>query len=139
MSIRNVILVLFSLVLVGATLVTAQQNTESDPQSVRDLMEEREAVLQRLVEFTKAAYSTGSGTLESAIAAQSELLAAQLEAATTPRERIGIRESQLEHAKWHEKVAANQVAVGNGSSLDLLKAKANRLTAQIHLQRERTE
>lgn len=137
MTLRNTTVVLLSLILVGASFGGAQPEADKPEDAIRDLMNEREQVLQKLVDVAKAQYEQGNASLDSVISAERELLDAKLDSATTRGERIAIRESQLKLAQLRERKVAKLVEFADGSPRDLMTAKANRLTAQIQLLREK--
>lgn len=121
---------------VGSTAI-AQEEPGGDERSLPQLMEEREAILGKLVDIARTRYRQGEATLDLVIDAEQNLLAARFDAATTARQRIEIRESQLELATQRENEVAKLVDTGNVGPVDLLQAKAYRLTAAIALERER--
>lgn len=139
MNVRNSVVVLLALIFVEATLFSGeQQRAEKDEQAISDLIAEREQVLEKLVEVAKIKYQQGIASLDAVIAAERQLFDAKLDSATTPGERIAIRESQLKLAQQQEQLVANRIEAGLVSTNDLMMAKANRLTAQIQLLREKS-
>lgn len=120
---------------VATSFAFAQQ--PGDGESLSALMQEREQTLQKLVDIARTKYKHGEASLDFLVAAERELLDAQLDSATTARERIVILESQLRVATQHEDRMAKLVENADASPSDLMTAKANRLTAQIALLQER--
>lgn len=137
MSLRSVAVLGLSLVLVAVSVGAVQNAPEKNDPGIRDLMMQREQILQKLVEMAKSQYEQGIMSFDDVIAAERELLDAQLDAAATPAERIAIRESQLKLAERQEKMVARLVSQAAESPKDLMTAKANRLTAHIELLREK--
>lgn len=137
MTSRNMTVVLLSLILVGVSFGVAQEEADREKPAIRDLMKEREQVLQKLVDIAKAQHQMGSASWGSVVAAERALLDAKLDSATTPAERITILELQLKLAQTQEQKIARLVEVADVSPSDLMTAKASRLTAHIQLLREK--
>jgi outer membrane protein TolC len=135
MSFKSSFFVMTLAVVVATSIAVAQQGRSETP--VAKLIEERNQLLRKRVELVKAQYETGVASLEAVILAERELLQAQLDLATTAKERVAIRETQLKIAKEHEKRAEALFASGLRPESELITARIDRLTAQINLIRER--
>ena len=134
---RSTIIALLLFSLFGVSFADAQQIANEEETEIRKLMNERQQVLQQLVDAIRFQYREGETSLDAVIAAEQELLDAKLESAATPGERIAIREAQFKLAKQQEQHVARRVESAEISPKDLMTAKANRLTAHIRLLRER--
>jgi hypothetical protein len=102
-----------------------------------ELLKERLGVLQQVHEVASALFSHARCSFEEVLAARRQLLQAQLEAATTDKERIEILEKMVEEATKTEEVAKRLKESAQASELPVLQAKADRLTAEIQLDRGR--
>ena len=100
---------------------------------------ERQETFASYVEATRAAYETDTLPLEQLLAANQELLEAELELADTQPKRIAIYSKMVDNAKQLEaKVKALHDAGARGGEAEkYYHAKAARLRMEIALQRER--
>ncbi|MCI0740923.1 MAG: efflux RND transporter periplasmic adaptor subunit, partial [Gemmataceae bacterium] len=102
---------------------------------IQTLLEERRATLRLLVKSTTAAYHTGKATYAEVAQATSLLLKAELEFCTTDKERLALHEEAVALAKANEKSATQLYKVGKAMHASVLAATANRLEAEIALER----
>lgn len=99
-------------------------------------------VLRDRLTFVEARFTEGSPRessrklFESVILAHRELLAAELEMASAPSERIPLLEATVEKCREFERVQQNLHDLGVLSKEELLAAKAHLLRAEIELLRE---
>ena len=139
MTTKQIYLVVMTTFLVAISLGAARQNGKQDEAATLSLMQEREKVLQALVDLERQKFELGESTLENIIDAERELLEAKLESATTKQERIAIREAALKLARERELRVSRRVEQGDLSPGSVLRAKADRLRADIDLHLERRQ
>jgi len=106
---------------------------------VDDLLKERLAILKELVTLTRSAYMAGTGTFADLRKANVSLLRAELELCESEKERIAVHEKAVASARDAERVAAQLHKSGSGTQAALLAARAERLDAEIALERARAK
>jgi RNA polymerase sigma factor (sigma-70 family) len=102
---------------------------------VRSLLKERLATLKELVKVAEADYRNGNATFEQVAHAQRSLFEAELELSESAKERLAIHERMVTLAKKTEKIADALFRARQAKQSDVLRAKANRLEAEIALER----
>lgn len=113
------------------------QDSKSD--EARKFLEERKAVLEKLVEIHRQAAEVGAGSLDAVRLAQKELLEAELDLAEQPSERVEILERLVKTMQDREEYLEQLRNARGGSPIDVLKARAARLKTQADLSRERRQ
>jgi RNA polymerase sigma factor (sigma-70 family) len=103
--------------------------------NVQSLLKERLATLKDLAKAVEADYRTGNATFEQVAHAQRSLFEAELELCESAKERLAIHERMLMLAKETEKVVDALFRTAKAKQSDVLRAKANRLEAEIALER----
>ena len=106
--------------------------------SAEKLLNERLDVLQQIAVELRKGYRLGETDLASVLAAEQDALAAQLELADTPADRISILEKMVKNAQQQEEGTEQLYRDKAASSVDWLKAKAFRLRVQADLARARS-
>ena len=139
---RNMLLVLLILLLGGAAQAN-DPSTQGQPakgpstkdlnEQIQKLQQERIKLLSQAVEFAMTMFKQGASGWELVVDAQQELLAARLDAASSLKERKSILEEQVKVTKELVKFVTARFDAGNVSVLDLHRAKALALTAEIDL------
>lgn len=104
---------------------------------IRELQKERLALLREMADQTNTAYKGGQTPLAAVLEAQREVNAAELELCETNKERIAVLEKKVELAKEAEKATEQQVRARVSTQASLLRARANRLQAEIELEKEK--
>ncbi|MBX9626082.1 MAG: sigma-70 family RNA polymerase sigma factor [Gemmataceae bacterium] len=104
---------------------------------IRELQQERLALLQQLADWMTEAYKGGQVPLTTVLEAQREVNAAELELCETHQERLAVLERKAELAKEIEKNTEKSVQAHSVPRANLLKARANRLQAEIELEKEK--
>lgn len=104
---------------------------------VRELQKERLALLRQVADWTTEAYKGGRFELLAVLEARREVIAAELELCETHKERLAILEKAAELAKDIEKNTEKLAEARNAARTELLKARANRLQAEIELEKEK--
>ena len=104
----------------------------------RSLMEQRLEALREVVNMRKAMMEQGIGGSGNAKAyrdAQGEALAAELELCESQSERIKVLQRYVEVMQQSEKLTAQRYKTGADTDDEMLSAKAERLKAEIALER----
>jgi hypothetical protein len=105
--------------------------------TVRDLQRERLAVLQQVAGQLAELYQRGRGSVADILAAQKAALQAELELCATDSERLAVLGRLVAVAKQIEKFESDRSEAAGGDRLGLLRARANRLEAEIALAKAR--
>jgi hypothetical protein len=104
---------------------------------VRALQKERIATLDDIATSSMALAKKGRGEFGEALDARMALLRAELEIAEQEADRVSLYKKALESMKELEQLAVARKAAAQGTELDVLKAKANRLEIEIALSRSK--
>jgi outer membrane protein TolC len=116
-----------------ATRVSKDQTDES-VKKVKELRKERIAVLKELAEALEALYTSARVPIAEVLEARQLLTEAEVEAAKTEAERVEIYKRLVLVLKRYESIADAQRRAGRATRASVLKAKAMRLEAEIHLE-----
>lgn len=135
---QNLVIFGFAFVATAAVVVGQEREPEGAIQ-LPQLLQQREFILTRIVDVTRKSFEQGETTLEALQSAESKLLDAQLDAATTREQRIRLRQKQVANAREREKAIAQMVENALLSPTDLMSARVNRLNAEIALLREKSD
>jgi outer membrane protein TolC len=129
-----------------ATLAPAQdkvippkEQIEQSAKKVKQLQKERIATLKDLVDHAVAGYQNARASYEEVFEAQILLLNAELEAAEKESERITLYKKLVDALKAYEELANAQKESGKGTATGVLKIKARRLEAEIHLEQAKVK
>lgn len=114
---------------------SAQDSGVSRHSKISTLLEERRDALKARVYIIEKLVEISQSTSEALVAAQADLINAEIEMATNDNERIAAIQRKVENAKQLEAIAEQRKHGGRGSEADILMAKAARLGAEIELQR----
>lgn len=114
-----------------------QRAAEEMPDSVEKLLQERLRYLTQLAELQREAYQSGETGVDAVLSAQQKVLAAKLELAKTPQDRIEIRQQLLDSARQLENIVHQASRAKVASRADVLSAKAWTLRVEADLERER--
>jgi outer membrane protein TolC len=106
---------------------------------IKELQTERIAALKELVEISLKLYQNGRSSYEEALDAQGLLLQAELDGTEKESDRIALYKNYVEVMKGYEKIALAQKAAGRGATTAILKFRAKRLEAEIHLEQARAK
>jgi hypothetical protein len=102
---------------------------------LKDLISERIDVLKQIVELTVAAHAQSMASVDQVFHAKTALLKAQLEQTEAASERIAFLEQIKQLAVNREQSAKTLFEKGAGSENEILQTKAERLNAEIALER----
>jgi hypothetical protein len=140
MKSASIVAVLAAMLLVSSTLaqekaapVTKDQADES-VKKVKKLREERIATLEEVVDDLTILFKASRGDYEDLLEAQRVLIEAKLEYAETDEERVKLYEKLVAILKKRETYAEGLAQAGRVVRPIVLKAKARRLAAEIHLE-----
>ncbi len=117
----------------GATSANKDQTDES-VKKVKELRKERIAVLKDLTDALETLYQHAHASIDEVLEARQLLIAAELEAAKTDAERVELYKKLVVVLKAYESWADQRVKAARGNAASVLKAKAKRLEAEIHLE-----
>ncbi len=98
---------------------------------IRKLQIERRDTLKKAVEARQREYMAGRGTLDLLLEMSRLLLQAELDVATTARQRVEAHAAYLELAREVDKVGEARVQAGRMTTADLYQGRATRLEAEI--------
>lgn len=113
---------------------TGPQNSK-----LKELLKERHAILKGIAVQAAVNYQSGQASAESVHQANLEVLKAELDLCDSDKERISVLEKIVVLAKKRDEQAA-QLAKSNAVSASfLLRAKLDRLEAEIALERARAK
>jgi membrane fusion protein (multidrug efflux system) len=104
---------------------------------VKELRKERLAVLKELTDQLTRQYQTGRVEIDELLEARVQLLHAQLDAAEKQSERLALYKNLVDELKQAEKIAQGRLEAARGTMASVLKIKARRLEAEIHLEQAR--
>jgi hypothetical protein len=110
---------------------------EGDSPKVQALQRERLGILREAQSQAKAAYEAGRATAAEYQEAARAAFEAEMAAADTPAQKLAAAVKLFEMEAHAESVAEARHKAGQGTSLELLSAKAARLEAQIEVEKAR--
>jgi hypothetical protein len=133
-----------ALTVVAATLLTASAPDEAKPprkeqieesaKKIKELQKERIAALKEMAEITTRLSMNGRTSPEEALEATLLVFQAQLEAAEKESDRIALYKKMIDSLKGLETLAEERMKTARGTAATVLKVKARRLEAEIHLE-----
>ena len=103
------------------------------------LLEELQATVRDLAKLSTRSFETGTGSIDDVREATRLLLQAQLQQSDSTKDRIAVLEKFVAEAKKLEEQAEKLFKAGVASSRAALKARADRLQAELDLQREKAK
>jgi hypothetical protein len=110
---------------------------EQPDAKLRTLMKERLTTLREVETHLERAYREGQVPVDQFLHASAATLEAELELAESKDDRLSILQKGVELAKKSESFAAAAAKAGVAPPHELLKAKANRLAAEIAVEKEK--
>ncbi len=123
------------LLIIGLGMTPTAAGNVAQPEKIQKLLEEQRAVLKEAVQLAVREYRTGRVDFDSVLELRRDLLIAELELAANREERIKLHEEFVELANEFEKVATERFRSGQGTQVNVLKAKAAVLQSRIDLER----
>jgi outer membrane protein TolC len=109
------------------------------PAEVESLLKERQEATQKLVDVLVSQYRAGTVDFIRMESAQRQLANAELELAKNRDARIAARQKQAELCRDVEKICQVRFNAGKVGEADVAEARAERLTAEIGLLREKAD
>lgn len=126
-----------TLVLMVTVMAAALVIGPASPQEagkIKELQKERIATLREMGEIINRLYKSGNASLEEIYDAKLLLLKAELDTAGKQPDRIALYKNFVDASKKLEKLAEASVEAGRGTVASVLKFRARRLEAEIHLE-----
>jgi hypothetical protein len=112
---------------------------EPAPSKLDELRKERLTILREIAKQVAQSYKSGTGSSDEMQDAMRRVFEAELDLCTTDKERVAVLEKAVAEAKKWEDVATKIVEAGQAPARTGLKARANRLQAEIALERLRSK
>jgi hypothetical protein len=106
---------------------------------LKELLQERLAILRKLVQVTTTDYQAGKASFERVHQASRALLQARLDVCESDKERIALLEEAVGLARNYEKNAVQRYKAGVAPQSDVLTATAARLESEIALERAKAK
>ncbi len=126
------------LILAAAGVVLAVEKAESDGNSrIKPLQQELIATLNEVVEAANVQKQQARGSATEVLEAQRQVLDATLDAAESNEERVKVLQSILDVQRQLEAWAKNGHSNGRITTIEVAKAKAARIKAEIALEKEK--
>ena len=125
-----------------ACLLRLPSRTEAEPAGataspeLAKLQQEQIATLHEALNMANQMFAAGTGSIEEANRFNHMLIEAQLKAATSLKERMGILRDGLAAAKSQEDLATQKAKLGLATALAPVEAKAYRLGFEVKLAEE---
>lgn len=122
-----------------ASLTSADNPAEQEPDRVRPLLEQRVSILADLVEYDQARFDRGLCDLRRVNDSKKRLLAARLDLVSTKAKRLVFLEQALVIAQVERDQIEQQVESASVPKATLIEARLAVLDARIALERERAK
>jgi hypothetical protein len=121
--------------------VDAEEPAKSEAKSAKhkELLKERLAVIREIAKLATDAYKAGTGSYDEVREASRMVLVAELEQCDSDKERIAVLEKFVVEAKKQEEHAGQLSKTGQAPTRMVLKAKADRLQAEIALEQAKAK
>lgn len=113
----------------------SKDQTEESAKKIKELQKERIAVLKKLTDQLANLYKFGRVDYGEVLQASRQLAEAELEVAETDKERVELYQKLIAALKEHEEWVTRDFRAGRVPGAGLLKAKAERLEAEILLEK----
>jgi outer membrane protein TolC len=133
------ILVAASVIAVGVLawpVAGGEAKETNQTQQIEDLLRERQAILQKLVEVVTEEYRQGTNGFESVVRATDQLIEAELELAKDSKARIVVLERRVELMTNVFSMVEAKFKAGQVTQAQVLAARAALLKSRIQLIRE---
>lgn len=121
------------------TIASGENKATNQTQQLEQLLKERQATLQQLVEVVTAEYRSGTTGFDSVARATGQLIDAELDMAKNAESRITTLQRQVELMKSLFSTVEERFRNGQVSKSQVLAAKATMLESEIHLAREQAD
>lgn len=140
-GVRLAVMTLFLVSGIGYLSVYSPRASAQEPKAgkLKELLKERHATLKEIAAQTARAYQTRGVPIERLHEAEEAVLKAELDLCDSDKERIAVLEKLVALAKGQEEREMELVKAGSVPGTALLRAKANRLEAEIALERAKSK
>lgn len=128
-----------SLLLIGLGTAPGATGSAADSEKLQTLLEERREVLDQAVQLAMEAYQKGEADIGSVFALQRQLLDADLELAEDREQHLELLRQHVENARVFAKSAEARYRTGVAPQSEVFTARADRLAAQIELERAKLD
>jgi len=108
--------------------------TEESAKKVKELRKERIAVLKKLTDQLTILFKNATVPYDEVLESMQSLSEAELEIAETDKERVELYKKLIDALKQREAVAEAQWKAARATETSVLKWRAKRLVAEIHLE-----
>ena len=119
--------------------LSRKERTEESAKKVKELQKERIATLKQVVDEDSRLEARGFVPFDEVIEARLLLLNAELDAAEKVSDRVTLYKNIVDELKKFETFAERRVKLAQVATVSVLKAKARRLEAEIHLERAKAK
>jgi len=119
--------------------LSSKQPAEEFAKRIKELQKERIATLKEMVDSITSLGTRGLASPEEVREARLQLLDAELDAAENESDRVKVYEKIVGVLKEYEHLAAEMAKATNGSPTAVLRIKARRLEAEIHLEQAKAQ
>ena len=127
-----------AIALVAGSAARAQQASKSDARSeLTRLLTQRRDTLQMRVELLEQRLAQSEATIDSVVTARNQLLDANLQLATTKKQRLEILRKRIDNMRELEDAMKQRHEDGKTTMVSVLAVTAGRLQAEIDLAREK--
>jgi hypothetical protein len=117
----------------------AEQGPRLADTEVRDLLTQKRDVLQERLDGVLKLHELGTLEKDRVLKARNDVLSAELDLAVSKADRITVLESQLQNLRERELMIARRYEEGTAQQEEKLVSKADRLSAEIALLREKSK
>jgi hypothetical protein len=125
--------------LAGWAVAAPVPEKKTDSPEIKKLLQERRDALRTATLARTQEYEAGRGTLESFLRVSRELLQAELELATNPRERFDAHASHFNAMRKMDEIVTEAYKASRVKAADHYEMRAARLEAEIGLLRARAK
>jgi outer membrane protein TolC len=134
----------FSMHVLRATPTTGQADSQPPDGAgkaprVRALLKDKLATMREIVAWIEKSHQVGRASDEEVLQAKLAVLQAELELAESDRERVTVLEKVVAVQKEIETIVQTHFKAARAGQIDVLRAKANRLDAEIALERAKAK
>lgn len=116
-----------------------KEQIEESAKKIKELQKERIATLKEMADQATHLYQSGRVSFEPVLEARLQLLKAELDAAEKESERITLHKKFVDAMKDYETWTEERVKSARGTAATVLKVKAMRLEAEIHLEQAKVK
>ncbi len=111
-----------------------KEPTPESAKKVKELRKERVAVLKELTDQLTQLYQRARVEIDVLLEARVQLVQAEVDAAEKLSDRLAFYKNLVEELRQYEKIAQGRAEAGRGAMTAVLRIRARRLEAEIHLE-----